>query len=629
MKQKRTYIYLIIILTLAAAGCIFFINKDLGVPKSGYEIKPADGVLDLSPWDPEAHGLLGLSGGWNFYWNRLLTFHELGGASPDMVVSVPSVWSSYTVENKRLPGFGYATYVLNVKNFNADMPLALRFANAGTAYRLYVNDSLIASNGVVGTSAEESKPEYRLKKLQFQPPGKDFAIVLQISNFDYSKGGMWYPLYIGTPQAVSGLNEGIAYRDLFLLGAFVILALYYLTIFLMKRDYKGSLYFVLLCFIAIIRTLIAGDYVIYKLLPFVGFTATATIDYISLYWFPAVFLLLYRNLIPAGTPLRLIKPLVGFGGAMTLFALIMPVYIFASAGWLVEGVILGTVIYAMISAGLNLSKHPTDTAVLLLGGSSMAFGVIHDTLLNNNLLESRLGDLSATCFLILIALSAFLLAKNLKESYDREKRAELKFLQSQIRPHFIHNALNTVISVSRRDGDAARRLLVEFSKYLRHCFDFENLDELVPLEQELDFIRAYVSIERARFGDRLEVEYDIDEMTLRIPPLILQPLVENAVIHGLRMKPEGGSILVYAKKSTGSVTIGVRDTGTGIPEAVLSELEKGSRSARGVGLDNINLRLKRLYGVSLRIKSVLDKGTDISMEIPFRGGGKNAESLFD
>lgn len=622
--QKPIHIYIIIILILGAAGVIIYIDKDTGESGNEYKIKPVNGVLDLKAWNPESQGLLGLSGEWDFYWNRLLTYNELVVASSDLVVSAPSVWSSYTIGGQSLPGFGFGTYVLNVKNFNADMPVGLRFANAGTAYSLYINDTLIASNGIVGTSRENSTPAYRLKKLQFQAPGKDFKIILQISNFDYAKGGMWYPIYIGTPQAVQNLNDGITYRDMFLLGAFVILGLYYLAIFLMKRDYKGSFYFVLLCLIAIIRTLIAGEYVIYKLFPSAGLEAAARIDYLSLYWVPAVFLLLYRNLIPVRIPLWLIKLCIGLGGVMTLIILVTPVYLFSGTGLFVEGIILGTIIYAMISAGMKIGERPADAVILLLGGFAMIFGVIHDTLLNNNFIENPFGDMSATSFLVLISLSAFLLAKNLKEAYDREVRAELKFLQSQIRPHFIHNALNTVISVSRRDADGARKLLVEFSNYLRHCFDSGNLDELVPLEQELDFIRSYINIERARFGDRLTIEYAIEEMTLRIPPLILQPLVENAVIHGLRTLPEGGSILVYAKKGADRVTLGVRDTGIGIPEPLLAELESGSRSTRGVGLGNINRRLKRLYGTSLRIKSVKGMETDISMEIPFAGGIKNA-----
>jgi LytS/YehU family sensor histidine kinase len=106
--------------------------------------------------------------------------------------------------------------------------------------------------------------------------------------------------------------------------------------------------------------------------------------------------------------------------------------------------------------------------------------------------------------------------------YERAQQMELALLKSQIRPHFVHNALTTIISVSRKDGERARELLKDFSSYLRGFYDYES-DELVPIDQELEFIRAYVALEQARFGDRVQVEYRIEVSDALLPPLILQP----------------------------------------------------------------------------------------------------------
>lgn len=211
----------------------------------------------------------------------------------------------------------------------------------------------------------------------------------------------------------------------------------------------------------------------------------------------------------------------------------------------------------------------------------------------------------------------------LRLSTQREQNAQLKFLKSQIRPHFVHNCLNTIISVSRDDMDQARDLLIEFSNYLRGCFDFKNLDDVIPIENELELVRSYMILEQARFGDRLRVEYDIDETSLMVPPLILQPLVENAVIHGIRPKPEGGKILIYVK-CRGTITrLGVMDDGCGFPKERIGRILSGTEASRGVGIDNINQRLKKLFGSSLQIHNLESGGVDVFMEIQMNGDGEN------
>jgi sensor histidine kinase YesM len=212
---------------------------------------------------------------------------------------------------------------------------------------------------------------------------------------------------------------------------------------------------------------------------------------------------------------------------------------------------------------------------------------------------------------------------DLQVSSDKASKSELKFLKSQIRPHFIYNALNTIISVSRKDVPRAQELLIEFSNYLRGCFDFKDLEDIVPLENELEFIRSYIIIEQARFGEKLHVEYNIDDMGLMVPPLILQPLVENAVVHGIRPKPDGGNILIYVKQNGEKTRIGVQDDGDGIAPERIEHLIAGEEDARGVGIFNIAQRLNKLYGISLCIKNMDSGGLNVYMELPRNGGDSN------
>jgi sensor histidine kinase YesM len=207
--------------------------------------------------------------------------------------------------------------------------------------------------------------------------------------------------------------------------------------------------------------------------------------------------------------------------------------------------------------------------------------------------------------------------QELKASGERESALKLKFLKSQIRPHFINNALNTIISISRTDIDRARQLLVQFSKYLRGRYDFENLDDVIPIEQELEHVRAYLAIETARFGDTLHIEYDIDDVAFCVPPLFLQPLVENAVVHGIRGIPGGGHILIYVKSDASFLRVGVRDDGVGMtPDNIRETLCGAPGKGGGIALFNINERLHKLYHTGLSVTNPDGGGLDVSVMIP-------------
>lgn len=206
----------------------------------------------------------------------------------------------------------------------------------------------------------------------------------------------------------------------------------------------------------------------------------------------------------------------------------------------------------------------------------------------------------------------------LNASVRSELKSEAAFLQAQIKPHFIYNTLNTISYFCLRDGEQANSLLENFSEYLRASFDFKHMEDLVPLAKELDFVRTYVGIEHVRFEERLQTVFDIDEalMPMKIPPLILQPLVENAIVHGAMKKLEGGTVSVKVEKQGDEVLFTVKDTGVGMSEKRLDSLLKESPDVAGVGLRNIHKRLKSLYGSGIRIASVEGAGTEVSFAIP-------------
>jgi LytS/YehU family sensor histidine kinase len=197
------------------------------------------------------------------------------------------------------------------------------------------------------------------------------------------------------------------------------------------------------------------------------------------------------------------------------------------------------------------------------------------------------------------------------------KDAEIAFLRSQIKPHFLYNALNSIAALCNDEPHKAEELTLDLSKYLRSAFDFNQLDSLTTIENELELVKAYMNIEKARFGARLCVEYDVDaNLDILIPPLILQPLVENAIRHGLMSNLRGGIVKISVKQGADSVvSFAVEDNGGGMSEIKREEILKPDVKRKGIGLWNISQRLQLIYGKSIRIESVEGRGTKIFFDI--------------
>jgi len=202
-------------------------------------------------------------------------------------------------------------------------------------------------------------------------------------------------------------------------------------------------------------------------------------------------------------------------------------------------------------------------------------------------------------------------------------QSELRALRAQINPHFLFNSLNTIRYFVRTEPETARRLLLDLSEVFQRAL---GSGDFVSLKDEISYVEAYLELEKARLDERLEVEWLIpDETVLEtpVPTLILQPLVENAVIHGISKKTEGGKITVSIESWGTDLIIHVRDNGLGFDSDDINQglNKKQSSSRRGkpaIGLRNIDNRLRMLYGDSykLLIESELNKGTRVQLKIP-------------
>jgi len=194
--------------------------------------------------------------------------------------------------------------------------------------------------------------------------------------------------------------------------------------------------------------------------------------------------------------------------------------------------------------------------------------------------------------------------------------AELRALRAQLNPHFLFNALNTIAALIPPEPEKAERMVVQLAKVFRHLLAHSE-KSFSSLQEEIEFLRTYLEIEKVRFGERLTVEFDISEAaaTATVPSLILQPLVENALKHGLATKRGDNLLVIRADRQADALSVSVEDNGVGIPESIDA---KPAASAGGVGLRNIRERLRTIYGhrASLVLENTARGGSRALIVIP-------------
>jgi two-component system LytT family sensor kinase len=223
---------------------------------------------------------------------------------------------------------------------------------------------------------------------------------------------------------------------------------------------------------------------------------------------------------------------------------------------------------------------------------------------------------AATLFAVTLPLKIWNSTRNEKKLEDQARllvEARLQALSSQINPHFLFNTLNSVSSLIRTDPHQARLVVFKLSRILRRLL--RKHDNFNPLREELTFIEDYLAIEMIRFGEKLRFEKEVEPETLdlAVPSMLLQPLIENCIKHGLSGKVEGGTIRLSCRATGDRLRLVVEDDGVGIPEAKLATLFE-----RGIGISSVNERLKVLFSTDYRlyIDSKPGRGTRIEIEVP-------------
>jgi two-component system LytT family sensor kinase len=270
---------------------------------------------------------------------------------------------------------------------------------------------------------------------------------------------------------------------------------------------------------------------------------------------------------------------------------------------------IASLIFSLIHMGLHLSL-----AVVLMGRATLPGG--SSSLVVQSVHSYPLGVLAYWVIIAIVNATNHyerIAVEQLRSSKLQAQLAEarLRTLQMQLQPHFVFNALHSLSDLVTDEPKTAVRLIARLGDFLRLTLQ-NSTAQGVPLKRELDFLDAYLEIERVRFGDRLKVVFEVDPQSLdaEVPSLILQPLVENAIRHGVASHIGPGLVQLVTKRRGETLLIEIRDNGPGMP----------TNAREGLGLRNTHERLRQTYGLaySLEVRNQGESGVVVSCELPYR-----------
>ena len=203
--------------------------------------------------------------------------------------------------------------------------------------------------------------------------------------------------------------------------------------------------------------------------------------------------------------------------------------------------------------------------------------------------------------------------------YEKEQvQLQVSAMISQMQPHFLYNSLAVIEALCEEDPHLAARAIGEFSEYLRENIDFADKSEPVSFSEELNHIKTYIWLEKLRFSNKLNIEFDISCTSFLVPALSVQPIVENAIKHGVCKKKDGGTVRISSFETGEHYIVSVVDDGTGFDITVYED-----DGRKHLGIENTRYRIREMVGGNLTIESTPGKGTKVTIKIPKMKGTEN------
>lgn len=648
----KTHLIIAVIITIII---IFSLNIVFAPTKK--QVKAENGVLDLTNWNFEKDGVAALDGQWEFYWNNLLTYNDFysGSNNNKEYVKVPSVWNKYSIDGKMLPEDGYATYRLKVRTNDSNSLKGLKILSMSTAYKLMINDELIAENGVVGKDKLSTISEFTPKTVSFKNTSKDFDIIIQVSNYEYSRGGVWHSIYIGKDQQIRVMKQKIDTQGIFIVGALIMIGAYHIAIFALQKRNKSALYFAVGIFIIAIRIPVTGEYFISYFIPNLSINLLVFIEYMTMYCGVMVWTVFVQDLYPEESSKKVIRDIIIIGILCCLFTILAPMKVYTRYLIVYEVLLASALIYTLLVILIAAIRKKEDAILLFIGSANVVFVCITDTLYQWNTIHSMYGGRFGYAAFILTFIQAYILAEKFSKSFDEVEALSNKLISlNKLKDEFLANTshelrtpLNGIIGITESLIQGAEGELNEKQK--------QNLDIVVSSGRRLsNLINDILDVSRLKNKDIKIYPKNIAldncvkpviklfkhayatkpiEFICKIPEKfpyiyadedrfiqILFNILGNAVKF-----TESGYISVSAEEKNNEIEIVIEDTGIGIPKSKIKDIWNSfeqvdasiTRKYGGVGLGlYITKYLIELQGGKIWVESEQGRGSKFIFTLP-------------
>ncbi len=389
------------------------------------------GVLDLSHWEFPVDGSIALNGEYGFLWKCLASPSEIANLTEvgdTEFIQVPKSWNGHKTQDGHPSGHGYATFYLRIKTSKTASDLALKILDFATAARIFVNGNEVYNVGKVGTSPESAAPQFHPAVVTLGHLEGDIELVLQISNYAHRKGGMWEQIRLGTAaQLQERRNTQISY-DLFLFGSILMIGLYHLGIYILRRNERSPLYFGAFCLLIAVRLITTGERYLLEAFDNVPWELLIKLEYLSYYLAVPVFVQFVYSLFSERFSRDLCRIFVLAGFVFTATVILLPARIFSYTLVAYQIFTLAIFVYAIVVLALASINKDRVALVFMVGFCILFLTALNDILHSNNVVNTAYF-VPAGLFAFIFS-QAFLLSLRYAKAFETIERQQVSLTQT-------------------------------------------------------------------------------------------------------------------------------------------------------------------------------------------------------
>ena len=624
--------------------------------------KVVQGVLDLRNWDFRTHETINLNGEWEFYWKALYETENFGKDPPPVAgyIQVPSAWNGFKIDDHEIGGEGYATYRLRILLNGPQIPLALKIRTVETAASIYVNGRLLQNIGRVGKDKKSMHPAYAPAIVSLPDAQDELEIIMHISNYFHRKGGIWDRIQLGNEKSIRQLHFKALGLEFFLVGSILIMAMYHLFLFSLRKKEYYALYFGLFSLLVVIRVFFTGEYPI-NIFADLNWSTIIRMEYLSFYAGVPLFAAFFYSMFPTIAPKNLILLSCVIGGVFSLVVIVLSPQLFTYTAIPYELITLLFSIYGIFLLGVAIKNRLKGSLPFLLGFMAIFAAIVNDILFANEFINTGY-QLQLGLFGFILA-QTFLLSQRVSSTFNtlenvnvtlseknkkiEEQNSDLKRLNDELdifvyrTSHDLRAPIVSVlglINLARVEDnktklhsyfDLQEKTLWKLENFVNDLLIYSRNTRIEVVREKIDFNNLMEDALQlhSHLGnyEKIEKIVEIDQQNTFISDpkrisVILNNLISNAIRYSnpyqhapyLRI-----SIFTDAQKAL----IEVSDNGLGIAQKHISKIfdmfYRGDTQSKGSGLGLFIVKdtVTKLQG-EIKVTSEVNQGTTFKITLP-------------